>query len=85
MRAPGITEGVFDSGLVHIDAITRRNLAQSALELGSLLGIALGVEKTLFLRVQPMRRSARENVIRLHLSPVSLSQATDIWPKVEPL
>jgi hypothetical protein len=76
--APRITESVFDSGLVHIDPVAGRDVTQLAFELGSLLGIALGVEKTLFLRVQPMRRSARENVIRLHLWPVSLSHATDI-------
>lgn len=75
---PGIAQGVFDARFIHINPIVGRDLTQLLLKVRSLGGVALLIKKTLFLRVHPMRRRAREKAIRLSFCPVSRCQATAI-------
>ncbi len=79
-----VTQGIFDTGFVQINAFANRNCSQRAQELLSRGLIALAVEETLFLRVQPMRRKAREKNFRLRCWPLWSCHEAAICAKVQP-
>ncbi len=86
-RAPAvrIAERVVHPRFIYIHPVMRLNLAQLPQKFFSLGRIALGVGEALFLRVQPIFRSAREKVLRRNVRPGSCFHACAIHCSVQPL
>lgn len=88
--AVGIAQSVVHAGFIQINPVTDFDLFEFDQKGLPAFFAALAVAPTLFLRVQPlpltpMRLKAIENGISVNLTPVSVSHATDICSKVQPL